>query len=111
MSTTPTVTKLFETSESGPETINELLRNGSIKLEHIVSNGKASDPDFWYDQDDEEWVTLVQGKASLQFEEETVELVAGDALTIPAHCKHRVASTSPDAIWIALHYPPKSETS
>ena len=31
-------------------------------------------------------------------------LLAGDALLIPAHCRHRVAECSLDAVWLALHF-------
>ncbi|MEM1295626.1 MAG: cupin domain-containing protein [Verrucomicrobiota bacterium] len=49
----------------------------------------------------------MQGTATLEFEDgETLDLVAGDALIIPAHRRHRVGSTSQDAVWLALHYPP-----
>jgi cupin 2 domain-containing protein len=30
-------------------------------------------------------------------------LKPGDHLLIPAHCRHRVASVSGDAVWLALH--------
>ena len=33
------------------ELIIALLERTGFKLEQIVSNGRASDPDFWYDQD------------------------------------------------------------
>ena len=81
------------------------MRTGKAKLERIVSNGEASEPGFWYDQDDDEWCALIKGQACLKFEGGgSVELSEGDALTIPAHCKHRVASVSQDAVWLALHY-------
>jgi len=39
----------------------------------------------------------------LNFEDESLNLKAGDYLLIPAHEKHRVASCSQDARWLALH--------
>ena len=33
------------------ELIIALLERTGFKLEQIVSNGRGSDPDFWYDQD------------------------------------------------------------
>jgi cupin 2 domain-containing protein len=48
---------------------------------------------------------LVQGSATLSFEdEEEVNLAAGDYLLIPAHRRHRVASVSADALWLAVHF-------
>jgi cupin 2 domain-containing protein len=49
-------------------------------------------------------VALLRGSAILVFEpEETLSLNAGDALFIPAGVRHRVAETSDDAVWLALH--------
>ena len=77
-------------------------------MERIVSNGHRSDDDFWYDQDEHEWVCVVRGSATLELQEpqESVHLRAGDFINISAHRKHRVMSTSPDeqTIWLAIFY-------
>ena len=89
----------------GEETCATLLRHPAFILEHIVSRGAASPDGFWYDQERPEWVLLLRGEADLRFEAgETVFLTAGDPLLIPAHCRHRMDRTSPDALWLALHY-------
>jgi len=80
-----------------------LLERDGFRLEQIVSYGQASEPGFWYDQAGDEWVLLARGEAVLEFEQERVELKAGDYLLIPAHAKHRVASCSQDAVWLALY--------
>lgn len=66
-----------------------------------TSTGKTqwqlSSPDgFWYDQDQHEWVLVLQGAARLSIEEESKELKPGDYINIPAHIKHRVEWTTPD---------------
>ena len=109
MSTLPTITNLLDNPPSDQEQFCELLSAGSAKLEHIISHGQASDPDFWYDQDNNEWVALIQGTACLQFVEGALSLKAGDCVTIPAHLKHRVANVSQDAVWLALHFDDSSE--
>jgi len=78
------------------------------RVERIVSRGEASPPDFWYDQDDDEWVLLAAGTATVAFEDRRVRLRAGDWLFIPARCRHRVASTSKDAVWLAVFLPGKA---
>lgn len=92
------------------ELFTQLLQTPAFSLEHIVSMGAASPPGFWYDQPDPEWVMLAQGSAELEVEEDgavqTLSLRAGDALTIPARLRHRVAATSADAVWLALHFKP-----
>lgn len=101
----PEVHKLTHGSlKPGTETIEELISGKGFFLEHILSRGDASDPDTWYDQEETEWVALISGKATLEFEEGKVQLTAGDALTIAPHQKHRVHGTSADAVWIALHF-------
>jgi cupin 2 domain-containing protein len=88
------------------ELLQELLHSPNVRIERIVSHGHASPADFWYDQDEHEWVLLVQGAARLAFAGETVELRAGDYLSIPAHRRHRVEWTSPavPTIWLAVFY-------
>ena len=80
----------------------------AVKIERIVSKGHASPEGFWYDQDWNEFVLIVQGGAGLKFEcnDEIVVLKAGDYLNIPSHVKHRVEWTdsSGETIWLAVHY-------
>lgn len=85
-----------------------VLHEKKIKIERIISRGHASPEGFWYDQEDHEWVVVLEGSAGLRFEDETepVILNAGDYLHIPAHCRHRVEWTDPqcDTVWLAVHY-------
>ncbi|MDI9369877.1 MAG: cupin domain-containing protein [Synergistaceae bacterium] len=87
------------------ELSEDLVAAGSFRVERIVSTGQSSPPGFWYDQDEDEWVALLQGDAALEFEEgEIVRLGAGDWVFLPAGLRHRVASTSsdPPCIWLAV---------
>jgi cupin 2 domain-containing protein len=88
------------------ELFTALLTAVSIRIERIVSHGHVSPEGFWCDQEQNEWVVVLKGAARLQFENETVELKAGDFVNIPAHKKHRVEWTTPDepTIWLAVHY-------
>jgi cupin 2 domain-containing protein len=88
------------------ELFTTLLDAGHIRIERIVSNGDVSPEGFWYDQPQHEWVVLLKGAARLQFEDEQLELRAGDFVNIPAHQKHRVEWTTPaeQTIWLAVHY-------
>lgn len=88
------------------ERTDVVLERDSVRIERIVSTGQASPPGFWYDQDEWEWVVVLQGEAELEFAEEDrrVRLRPGDHLLIPAHCRHRVAWTSGDGptVWLAV---------
>ena len=79
-----------------------------ITVERIISRGHRSPPDFWYDQDNNEFVILLKGKAGLRFRgrDNTIELSPGGYIDIPAHTVHRVEWTSSeeDTVWLAIHY-------
>lgn len=89
------------------ELTQDLLRTRQATIERIVSRGHCSAKGFWYDQDRDEWVLLLSGKARIEFkdEPELTQLEPGDHLLIPAHVRHRVAWTEPftDTIWLAVH--------
>jgi cupin 2 domain-containing protein len=86
------------------ESFLSLFQSGSTKIERIVSRSHSSPPDFWYDQPQDEWVIVLLGAAILEFEGgASVELKAGDYLTLPRHVRHRVARTSVETIWLAVH--------
>lgn len=93
----------------GPEgeVFEVLLTREGLRLERIVSTGQATPPGEWYDQEADEWVVLLSGAATLRFDDsdETIDLVPGDWLLIPARRRHRVERTAADVptIWLALH--------
>lgn len=90
------------------ERAQTLATAGSMRVERIVSRGHCSPPGFWYDQEDAEWVLLVQGEAVLRFEQgnRSVRLMPGSYVNIAAHEKHRVDWTTADTetIWLAIFY-------
>lgn len=89
------------------ERFEELCRTGSFRIERITSAGQCSAPGFYYDQPWDEWVLVLQGRATIKLEgpEETVHLSRGDWFIITAHRRHRVDATSkaPPTIWLAVH--------
>jgi cupin 2 domain-containing protein len=94
---------------AGPdEHVETLLETPAFRLERIVSRGHVSSPGFWYDQNTDEWVLLLSGRARLRFEDEPTarELRHGDHVLVAAHRRHRVDWTTPDepTTWLALHW-------
>lgn len=91
------------------EIVEPLFSLPGARVERIVSHGHASPPGFWYDQEEDEWVALLTGSATLQLldPEERFELRPGDHLLITAHRKHRVEWTVPGqpTIWLAVFTP------
>jgi len=88
------------------ELFQTLAESQHVSIERIVSHGHRSPRDFWYDQDQNEWVLLLQGAATVRFENEVVEMKPGDFILIPAHQRHRVDWTTPDepTVWLAVFY-------
>ena len=87
------------------EIVEVLAEGPGYRVERILSWGQTSPDGFWYDQKEDEWVSLLQGEARLVFEEETLSMRAGDSLLIPAHRRHRVAFTThmPPCIWLCVY--------
>jgi len=98
--------RLFDlpTGPADAEVFDTLFENPAVRIERIASHAQASPEGFWYDQPDDEWVLVVRGDAVVAFADgRRVAMRAGDWLTIPARCRHRVASTGADTVWLAVH--------
>ena len=89
------------------EIIETILTNKNIRIERIISKGQSSPEDFWYDQTENEWILVLEGKAIIKFEDESIiTLHKGDYLLIPANKKHRVEWTDPKqhTIWLSIFF-------
>lgn len=89
------------------EVFEDILKRDKIRIERIISQGQSAPETGWFDQDENEWVIVLTGSASLLFEGETViELCPGDYVLIPAHQRHRVLKTAPEqpTIWLAVFF-------
>ncbi len=93
--------------DSNKEIFEELLKTHNVTIERIISAGHRSPDSGWHDQEKNEWVLVLKGKAVLAFEDQiTIDLNEGDYIDIPSHTKHKVTLTDPDSetIWLAIHY-------
>ena len=89
------------------EIFEEIIKNDSLMVERIISKGHSTPKSQWYNQDRDELVILLKGKARLEFENNHYEeLGEGDYINIPKHKLHRVSWTIPnqETIWLAIHY-------
>ena len=89
------------------EMVTLLAKSQHVRIERIVSYGNTSPEQFWYDQDEHEWVVVLQGEAKLLFENHaSLHMKSGDHVLIPAHQKHRVEWTTPHepTVWLAVFY-------
>ena len=94
--------------EPGEEQESMLCQGRGWRLMRIESCAASSPKEFWYDQAENEWLTLLRGSARLQFKDpdEWVDLSVGDQLLIPAHRRHRLERTDPPpgTLWLALYW-------
>ncbi|ALP40650.1 phosphoribosylaminoimidazole carboxylase [Aeromonas schubertii] len=94
------------------ELFEDILSTDRLRIERILSRGQSTPQGEWYDQNEHEWVLLVEGGAVLSIEDpqsgeaRLLRLGPGDYLNLPAHQRHRVESTAPDrtTIWLAIFY-------
>ncbi|MDD2357194.1 MAG: cupin domain-containing protein [Thiovulaceae bacterium] len=85
----------------GDEIFSTLLEHKNIKIELINSNsviyGKS------YQQEQDEWILLLEGEATLEVEGVAQLLKTGDYLFISAQTVHRVLFTDKKTLWLAIH--------
>ncbi|MGS3186036.1 cupin domain-containing protein [Aeromonas taiwanensis] len=94
------------------EVFMDLVSTNHFRIERILSLGHQTPSGEWFDQDEHEWVLLVQGEAILVFitpdtgEQERAHLGPGDYINIPAHLQHRVEWTHPTeaTVWLCIYY-------
>jgi cupin 2 domain-containing protein len=65
-----------------------------------------------YRQDEDEWVVLLDGGATLDVEEDRLHLGPGDWVLLPAGTPHRLVETEPGTSWLAVTspHPPSPST-
>jgi len=99
---------IFNIPAAIPQEIVETLHeSGTVRVERILSAGQISPEGFWYDQPENEWVLLVQGEATVAFEDgPAAALKAGDHILIMARRRHRVEYTSvnPPCVWVCVFF-------
>jgi len=85
------------------EEVTILAQDKNIRIERIISTGQVSD---WYDQEETEFVCLVEGFAVIEFEDKTLEMKKGDTIIINPHERHKINFTSsePPCIWLCVFY-------
>ena len=100
----PTIYNLLQNIpkiENGNELFLNLLEYKNIKVEQICSNSVLNGS--YYKQAHDEWILLLKGEAHLEIENLPYLLKKGDSLFIEKEQEHRVLTTDPDTIWLAIH--------
>ena len=93
-------------SDLSQEVFETLLEADNIRIERIISYGHTSPKEGWYDQDENEWVLILEGDATLAFIDREIKLKKGDFINIKAHEKHKVIQTATNkkTVWLAIFY-------
>jgi len=96
---------LKDFTSSDREWTDTLAEASGVRVERIASFGQPTAEGEWYDQSQTEWVALLRGTATLVYDDGTsVDLAAGDHLTIPPRRRHRVERTSDDCLWLTVFW-------
>lgn len=103
----PAIVNLWHDAAPPPtgERFDVLLAHRNLVVERIVSSAHIT-PQTWV-QPQDEWVMLLQGRASMTVDGRTVELRHGDSLFLPAGMPHRVTATDEGTVWLAVHLHPQ----
>ncbi len=88
-------------SPQSGETFTTLLEYKNIKINRIVSSDNLDDTE--YIQEEDEWLILLEGEATLLLNDEEKKLTKGDTLFIPAKVTHRILSTQTGTVWLTVH--------
>ena len=94
-------------SKFNDEVFGSIVDKDGIKIERILSAGHTSPEQGWYDQDQDEWVIVIQGGATIEFDDGRLStLEQGDYINIPSRTKHKVVWTDPEivTVWLAVFY-------
>jgi len=83
------------------ETFTTLLQHKNIKINRIVSSSNVKPIE--YIQEDDEWLVLLEGEATLFLNNEEKILTKGDILFIPAQIAHSILKTKEGTIWLTVH--------
>ena len=83
------------------EDFTTLLEHKNIKINRILSS--ADIEPIEYIQDEDEWVVLIEGDATLLVNNKEKILKKGDTLFIPAKAPHKVLKTKEGTVWLTVH--------
>lgn len=86
------------------EQAEKVLAFGNAFVQQILSGRLEGPADYLQEQD--EWVVVLAGAATLEVDGETVELEAQDWLFLPSGLPHRLVETEPETSWLAVHVYP-----
>ena len=91
----------FEPPALDSEEFKSLLNHKNVTIKTIISNTLKTPQTF--EQDEDEWVVVLQGCAKIEIDGKVNKLKKGDNLFIPAKQKHTLLKTKKIVIWLAIY--------
>jgi cupin 2 domain-containing protein len=83
------------------EIFTTLLKHKNIKINRIVSSANIAPIE--YVQEEDEWIVLIEGDATLLLDKKEKILIKGETLFIPAKTPHTVLQTTTGTVWLTVH--------
>ncbi len=83
------------------ETFTTLLEHKNIKINRVISS-ETIEP-IEYIQEEDEWIVLLEGEATLLIENTEKLLTKGDTLFIPSKTPHTILKTTSGTLWLTVH--------
>ena len=90
----------YITPQTGEDFIT-LLEHKNIKINRIVSSAELDEK--VYKQEEDEWLVLLEGEATLLLDKEEKTVKKGNTLFIPSNTPHRVLRTKSGTLWLTVH--------
>ncbi len=83
------------------EKFTTLLAHKNIKIVRIISSDNLDTIE--YIQDEDEWVLIIEGRATIKMNNKLHNLIKGDTLFIPSQTNHTIENVENGTIWLAIH--------
>ena len=83
------------------EDLTTLLSHKNIKINRIVSSDNVEPVE--YVQEEDQWLIVLEGKATLLIENKEKVLTEGDTLFISSKTPHSVLNTQNGTVWLTVH--------
>jgi cupin 2 domain-containing protein len=90
----------YHVPQSG-EDFTTLLQHKNVCINRIVSSDKVEKK--LYIQDEDEWLVVLKGSATLEIDGKIFQLSCGDTLFISAKTPHKILSTAKGTLWLTVH--------
>jgi mannose-6-phosphate isomerase-like protein (cupin superfamily) len=88
------------TAPTHGELVRPVASVNGVDVAQILSGRLDAPVDYLADVD--EWVVVLEGRASLEVAGEPVELRAGEWVLLPAGTPHRLVDTAPGTNWLTV---------